>query len=210
MTNPEYKLVLIILSYLLGSISTSTILSKIKSIDITKFGSGNAGATNTIRALGKKYALIVLIFDFLKGLLPVIIAKHIDTNSNILPVLCAFSAVIGHVFPIFFAFKGGKGAATFIGAISAIFPLGALICLFIFVTTLILSGFVSLSTICAAISFPISIYLFNMPELMFFGVCAMLFIILSHLKNIMRLLKCNENRFAKLHIFNNNSIWYKK
>ena len=210
MINPEQKILLIIISYLLGSISTSIILCRIKKIDITKIGSGNAGATNTLRALGKKYGTFVLILDFIKGLLPVLIARYLDSNSMILPACCAFASVLGHVFPIYFSFKGGKGAATFIGAIFVIFPIGALICIIVFIITLILSGFVGLSTILAALSFPLSIYFFNDLNLMFFGICAMIFILISHLSNIIRLIEGEESKFDKIHIFNKNSIWNKK
>jgi len=210
MINPEHKIAFIILSYLLGSISTSILVCKIKKVDIRSIGSGNAGATNTLRALGKKYGALVLILDFLKGFLPVLISKNMDSQSMVLPICCAFATVLGHVFPIFFSFKGGKGAATFIGAIFAIFPIGALICTIIFIITLILSGFVGLSTICAAISFPLSIYLFNQSDLLLFGIAAMMFILISHFKNIIRLIKGSENRFHKIHIFNSQSIWHKK
>ena len=157
MINPEHKIVLIILSYLFGSISTSTIICRIKNIDIKKIGSGNAGATNTVRALGKKYGALVLVLDILKGIIPTLIASTLSSNSLTLPVLCAFSTVLGHVFPVYFSFKGGKGAATFIGTILVLFPIGALICFITWISVIFLSGFVGLATILAAIIFPLSI-----------------------------------------------------
>ena len=210
MINPEEKIILIILSYLIGAISTSIIICRLKSIDIRQIGSGNAGATNTVRALGKKYGAIVLILDILKGCLPTIIAKIVSPDSLILPICCAFATVAGHVFPIYFSFKGGKGAATFIGTIIVIFPLGALICFLVWISTLILSGYVGLATVLAAIIFPISIFLFAEPSLTFFGLASMSFILITHYKNIIRLIQRKESRFEKIHIFSPKSIWNKK
>tara|TARA_Y100001960_G_C14700055_1_gene841096 strand:- start:44 stop:676 length:633 start_codon:yes stop_codon:yes gene_type:complete len=210
MINPEHKILLIILSYLFGSISTSTIICRIKNVDIKKIGSGNAGATNTVRALGKKYGALVLILDILKGIIPTLIASTLSPSTLTLPVLCAFSTVLGHVFPIYFSFKGGKGAATFIGTILVLFPLGALICFIVWISVIFLSGYVGLATILAAIIFPLSILLVGKMNLIFFGVTAMLFVLIAHYKNFIRLVQGKENKFEKVHIFNPNSIWRKK
>jgi len=210
MISPEQKIIIIIASYLIGAISTSIIICRIKSVDIRGIGSGNAGATNTLRALGKKYAAIVLASDILKGSIPTIIAKTVSPESLILPICCAFSTVAGHVFPIYFSFKGGKGAATFIGAILVIFPIGALTCFLVWISTLILSGYVGFATILAAIIFPISIYLFADSSLIFFGLAAMLFILITHYKNIIRLIRGKENRFDEIYVFNPKSYWHKK
>ena len=209
MISPEQKIFLIILSYLLGSISTSIIICRLKKVDITSIGSGNAGATNTVRALGKKYGAIVLVLDILKGLIPTLIAKLLSPNSLTLPICCSFAVVAGHVFPIYFNFKGGKGAATIIGTICVIFPLGALICFITWISTLILSGYVGLATVIAALIFPISILVFANINLLFFGIAAMLFILIAHYQNIIRLVQGKENRFEKIHIFNPNSIFRK-
>lgn len=210
MINPEHKILLIILSYLFGSISTSTIICRIKNVDIKKIGSGNAGATNTVRALGKKYGALVLILDILKGIIPTLMASTLSPSTLTLSVLCAFSTVLGHVFPIYFSFKGGKGAATFIGTILVLFPLGALICFIVWISVIFLSGYVGLATILAAIIFPLSILLVGKMNLIFFGVTAMLFVLIAHYKNFIRLVQGKENKFEKVHIFNPNSIWRKK
>ncbi len=210
MINPEHKILLIILSYLFGSISTSTIICRIKNVDIKKIGSGNAGATNTVRALGKKYGALVLILDILKGIIPTLMASTLSPSTLTLSVLCAFSTVLGHVFPIYFSFKGGKGAATFIGTILVLFPLGALICFVVWISVIFLSGYVGLATILAAIIFPLSILLVGKMNLIFFGVTAMLFVLIAHYKNFIRLVQGKENKFEKVHIFNPNSIWRKK
>ena len=209
MIKPEYHILLIILSYLIGSISTSIIICKYKKIDIRKIGSGNAGATNTVRALGKKYGAIVLFMDMLKGVLPTVIAKLITPESVFLPICCSFAVVFGHMFPIYFSFQGGKGAATIIGTIYIIFPVGAIICTITWLSTLFLSGFVGLATIIAAISFPFSVYLLADTNLTFYGFSAMLLILIAHHKNILRLIRGKENRFDKIHIFNKNSIFRK-
>ena len=210
MINPEHKIALIILSYLFGSISISTIICRIKNVDIKKIGSGNAGATNTVRALGKKYGALVLVLDILKGIIPTLIASTLSSNSLTLPVLCAFSTVLGHVFPVYFSFKGGKGAATFIGTILVLFPIGALICFITWISVIFLSGYVGLATILAAIIFPLSILIAGKMNLIFFGVTAMLFVLTAHYKNFIRLIQGKENKFEKVHIFNSNSIWRKK
>tara|TARA_Y100001970_G_scaffold35185_1_gene43411 strand:+ start:318 stop:953 length:636 start_codon:yes stop_codon:yes gene_type:complete len=210
MISSEVQICLIIFSYLLGSISTSIIVCKIKKIDIRTIGSGNAGATNTVRALGKKYGAIVLILDIIKGIIPTLIASTLSPNSLILPVSCAFAVVLGHVFPLYFSFQGGKGAATIIGTIIILFPIGALICFITWVTVIILSGYVGLGTIIAAIIFPISIIIFADINLIFFGVTAMLFILGAHYNNIIRLIQGKENRFEKIHIFNPESVFRRK
>ena len=210
MISPEQKILLIILAYLLGSLSTSIIICKIKKIDIRAIGSGNAGATNTLRALGKKYALVVLIADIIKGIIPTLIASNLSPDSLTLPMLCAFAVVTGHVFPIYFSFKGGKGAATIIGTIIIIFPIGGLICFIVWISTIILTGYVGLATILAAIIFPISILILGELTLIYFGIIAMLFIVIAHRKNFSRLINGNENRFNKIYIFDSNSIWRRK
>ena len=210
MLSPEQKILIIILSYLLGSISTSIIICRLKKVDIRKIGSGNAGATNTVRALGKKYGLLVFFLDILKGAFPVMIASYLSPDSLILPICCAFSVVLGHVFPIYFSFNGGKGAATFIGTIFIIFPIGALICLISWILIIILSGYVGLATIIAALIFPLSILIFAKTNLIFFGIASMLFVLIAHYKNIIRLIRGEENRFDKIYIFNSDSIWRKK
>lgn len=210
MISPEQKIILIILSYLVGAISSSIIICRFKKVDIRQIGSGNAGATNTVRALGKKFGAIVLLLDMLKGSLPTMIAKILSPESLILPITCAFATVLGHVFPIYFSFKGGKGAATFIGTIIVIFPIGALICFLVWISVLILSGYVGLATISAAIIFPVSIFFFAESNLMFFGITSTLFVLIAHYKNIIRLINRQESRFDNIYIFNPKAFWYKK
>ena len=202
MISPEQKILIIILSYLIGSISTSTIICRIKNVDIKKIGSGNAGATNTVRALGKKYGMIVLLLDILKGALPVMIATYLSPNLLTLPICCAFAVVTGHVFPIYFAFKGGKGAGTLIGIISVLFPSSIIYALLSWIITLVFTGYVGLGTMIASIVLVISAYYLNTSIIYFyFSVLMSLFIIFTHRSNIKRMIQGKENRFKRIMLF---------
>ena len=133
-------LIKILLSYLLGSISGAIIIGKLKDIDIRKLGSGNAGGTNAFRVMGSFYALIALSIDILKGYIAVSFVALLNLNGifamqelniSIIQILCGMGAVLGHVYPLFYSFKGGKGAGTMVGVLIALFPMGLLICLII-------------------------------------------------------------------------------
>ncbi len=157
-------IILLILSYLTGSIPTSIIVSRItKNIDIRQHGSGNAGATNVYRILGWKYALIVLLLDIFKAWLPTAIyATTIFQYISILDIgfmqiLCGSFAVIGHTYPIFARFKGGKGVGPLIGVLLALFPIAFPLCLIVAIAIIVSTGYVSLGSIFAAISLPIFI-----------------------------------------------------
>ena len=174
-------------------------------IDVRDFGSGNAGATNTFRVLGKKAGIYVLILDIIKGftaaslvyLVPQISPVFNNTFFINLQLLFGLLAVVGHLYPIFAQFKGGKGIATLFGMILAIHYLSALACVLIFVVLLLSTRFVSLSSISAAIIFPISlIWIFKRHEPLFiaFGICAAVLVVLTHRKNIDRLLNGNESK----------------
>lgn len=174
-------------------------------IDVRDFGSGNAGATNTFRVLGKKAGIYVLILDIIKGftaaslvyLVPQISPVFNKTFFINLQLLFGLLAVVGHLYPIFAQFKGGKGIATLFGMILAIHYLSALACVLIFVVLLLSTRFVSLSSISAAIIFPISlIWIFKRHEPLFisFGICAAVLVVLTHRKNIDRLLNGNESK----------------
>ena len=148
------ELVLIIISYLIGSIPTALIVSKrFFGIDIRDYGSGNMGATNTFRVLGSRYGTMVMVIDILKGLsavmlynfLPFYISHELERTNLMLGLGTA--AVIGHIFPIFAGFKGGKGVATLLGMVLAIQPIVAISCIGIFVLGLYLTRYVSLSSI---------------------------------------------------------------
>ncbi|WP_428655237.1 glycerol-3-phosphate 1-O-acyltransferase PlsY [Runella sp.] len=196
----------IITAYLLGSIPSAIWYGEAYfGIDVRKFGSGNAGATNTFRILGKRAGTIVLLIDVLKGwtatklasilfFLEVIQPSEVPTYKLIL----GFAAVLGHLYPIFVRFKGGKGVATSLGMILAIDPLVASVCIAIFVLVLLVSHYVSLSSIVAAFAFPMMLLLgvFGKAStlLIVFGFFLFAVVVITHQKNIVRLLKGNESR----------------
>lgn len=196
-------------AYLLGSIPTSVWIGKaFYNIDVREFGSGNAGATNTFRVLGKKAGIPVLIIDILKGTFAVSLSflsgYDIQSNEFInLQLGLGIAALIGHIFPVFAGFRGGKGVATILGVVFCILPVACSLSLLVFMAVLLTSRIVSLSSILAGISFPIILNLIlhnNNKVLMVFSVVVSLLLILTHRKNIKRLLKREESKvklFAK-------------
>ncbi len=192
------------LAYLLGAIPTAVLVSRgFFGIDIREHGSGNAGATNTFRVLGKKYGIIVMLIDIFKGFTAANFAFFIgdyfygEVRFVNLQLLFGLLAVIGHVFPVYIGFRGGKGVATLFGMILAIHLPAAMVCVIIFMFTLFTTRYVSLSSMLAAVMLPISIiFLFQNHEkwLILFGICIALMVILTHRKNISRLLEGNESK----------------
>ncbi len=196
----------IIVAYLLGSIATSVWIGRaFYNVDVRTQGSGNAGATNTIRVLGTKPGIIVLVIDAFKGWLAVTLGNffvpdfYSDVQINNYLIIVALAAVLGHIFPIYVGFKGGKGVATIVGVIIALFPtLLFLISLGIFITVFLLSGYVSLSSITTAVFVPIIvIFLLHRQHdaLIIIAILIGVFIPLTHKKNIIRLLHGTENKF---------------
>jgi glycerol-3-phosphate acyltransferase PlsY len=204
------ELFLLVLSYLIGSIPTSVWVSKkIHNIDIRDYGSGNAGATNTFRVLGSKWGSFVMFVDMLKGLIAVQLAYLLpiygldDFQRTNFQIGLGLVAVIGHIFPIWAEFRGGKGVATLLGLIIGISPLTALGCVGVFLIVLYLTRFVSLSSILASLAFPVFILvIFNVDNNNYriFAIAVSLLVILSHQKNISRLIKGCE---SKVPIFKN-------
>ena len=196
----------VIVAYLIGSAATSVWIGRLfYNIDVRTKGSGNAGATNTIRVLCTKPGVIVLILDGLKGWLAVDLGYffapefYSDIQLNNYFLILALAAVLGHIFPIYVGFKGGKGVATIVGVIIALFPtMLFLISLGIFIFVFILSGYVSLSSITTAIAVPIIvIFLLHRQHdaLIIFALMIGVFIPLTHKKNIVRLYHGTENKF---------------
>ena len=207
-----------ILCYLLGSVSGSMLMGKLKGTDIRKMGSGNAGGTNAFRTMGATFALGVLCIDVLKGFIAVKFVPFLKlggiltTNSidiELLHIVCGMGTVIGHVYPIYHGLKGGKGAGTMVGVLAALFPMYLIIGLPIWLMVLVFSGYVGLSTIMAGIILPISTAFYFEGGLGTpFGIFTMiisLFIIFTHRSNIRRMLDGNENRFEKAMIFRKNT-----
>ncbi len=198
-------ILLIILAYLMGSIPTSVWIGKwFYKVDVRTKGSGNAGATNTIRVLGWKAGIPVLLFDVFKGWFAVYMANFIlsdvytgDQFINI-KIALALAAVIGHIFPVYVGFKGGKGVATLLGVGIALFSYSVLVAVGVFAVVLLITRIVSISSIIASILFPfIVVFIFNVNNLslIIMSVAVAVFIPLTHLKNIKRLIKGEESRF---------------
>ncbi|XZF13861.1 glycerol-3-phosphate 1-O-acyltransferase PlsY [Chitinophagaceae bacterium MMS25-I14] len=199
--------ILVVLAYLIGSIPTAVWISKsVYGIDIREHGSGNAGATNTFRILGSKAGTIVMIGDMLKGFLAVKLALiacitgtlHIFSEPFVnLQIILGLVSVIGHIFPIWADFRGGKGIATLFGMILSIQPLVAVSLIGVFLAMLFLTRYVSLSSISASIAFPVLIlFIFREPELSYrlFAIATACLVVLTHHKNIGRLLHGNESK----------------
>ncbi len=196
--------ILIILAYFIGSIPTAIIVSKaFFNIDIREYGSGNMGATNTFRVLGPKFGTIVMIGDMLKGilavslynLLPYYLTNELDRTN--LMIGLGLAAVIGHIYPVWADFRGGKGVATLFGMVLAIQPIVAINCVGVFLLVLYLTRYVSLSSILAGVALPICVlWIYNEQEVFYrvFAVAVAGLILLTHQKNISRLLKGNEGR----------------
>lgn len=200
------EVLVIVIAYLIGSVPTAVWVSKgFFGIDIREYGSGNAGATNTFRVLGSRWGTFVMIMDVLKGVaatsLYLLLPFYADTTNEWdrtnLMVGLGLAAVLGHIFPIWADFRGGKGVATLFGMIIAIQPLVALCCVGVFLLVLYLTRFVSLSSIFASIAFAVLIlFIFNEREPLYraFAIAVALLVVLTHQKNISRLLRGSESK----------------
>ena len=197
--------ILIIIAYLLGSIPSAVWVSKwVYGIDIREHGSGNAGATNTFRILGTKAGSGVMIADMMKGFIAVklsIFSSYAWTSEPFvnLQIFLGLAAVLGHIFPIWAEFRGGKGIATLFGMILSIHPIVAISLVLVFVMMLMLTRYVSLSSIAASIAFPVLIlFIFNAQaqELSYrlFAIATAFLVVLTHHKNISRLISGNESK----------------
>jgi len=197
----------IVLAYLLGAIPTSVWTGRIfYGIDIRKYGSGNAGATNTMRVLGPKAGIPVLIFDVFKGWAAVklgfVFGGYMMTESNymLFMLVLGVAATIGHIFPVYVGFRGGKGVATLLGVALGVHTGAALIVMGIFLFTLLVSSYVSFSSIIAGFSFPIAIvFIFknNIIPLTIFSILVSVLLLITHQKNLDRLIRRQESK-AKL------------
>lgn len=197
-------LFLLILSYLLGSIPTAVWVSrKFYGFDIREKGSGNAGATNTFRVLGKKAGIPVLLVDALKGWVAVMLPfwAFPDPSSPVLfenfRVLCGAAAVSGHIFPVFAGFRGGKGVATLLGVSIGMHPIAALCCIGLFLLVLLLTHYVSLGSILSSLFYALFILVIQHAThdaTIIFAISIPLLVIITHAKNIRRLFAGNESR----------------
>jgi glycerol-3-phosphate acyltransferase PlsY len=192
---------LILCSYLLGSLSGSLVLGKWRGVDIRQLGSGNAGGTNAFRTQGLKFALGVVFIDIGKGVLAAFLAQHFFGIQHDAVFLAVFAAIVGHIWPVFHGFRGGKGAATLVGGLILAWPQALMVLLVIWVFCLLLSGYVGLSTIVSAISLLASAYFFHVDWAHWeFAIACALLITYSHRDNLQRLRHGNESRFEKARV----------
>jgi glycerol-3-phosphate acyltransferase PlsY len=187
---------LIFFAYVIGSVPSGYILGKISGIDVRSVGSGNIGATNVARALGKGRGGLTLLADAAKGYLPVFLALRLEFDAAAL-ALIAVAAFLGHLYPLFLNFHGGKGVATALGALLALAPTATLVLIVVFVVAVLVSRIVSLGAIAAAMAAPVALWFFS-QSLVFVAMGLFLgaMIILRHRGNIQRLLAGTEPRFG--------------
>jgi len=193
-----------IIAYLLGSIPTAVWIGKaFHNIDVREHGSGNAGTTNTIRVLGWKTGIPVLLIDVAKGwlaaMLPVFLTLAEQGSSLLtsLQIFCGVIAIVGHIFPVFAGFRGGKGVATVFGVLLAVKFLLTISCFAVFLAVLLFTGIVSVSSMSAGLAFPILLFtVFETPSVVFrvFSVLVGIALIVTHRKNIQRLLRGEEKK----------------
>lgn len=202
-----YSISALILAYLFGSIPTAVWIGQaFYNVDVREYGSGNAGATNTFRVLGKKAGIPVMLLDILKGWTATNLAYVIGVSTTGPYNSVAFvnyelalgiAAVMGHLFPVFAGFRGGKGIATLFGMILAINLPAALLCVCVFIVTLLITRYVSLSSILAGFTYPLGVtFIFPVyiKSVIIYGMCICVLILVTHQKNIERLLKGKESK----------------
>ena len=201
-----------LLAYLLGTLLASLILGRLRGVDIRTLGSGNAGATNALRTQGKLFGFLVLLVDIAKGLfavwwLPAAVLPCVGIDSALprgwLAVACGFAVIVGHVYPVWFGFRGGKGAATVVGVVAALEPRLLVPLLVSWFAVLVLWGYVSLATMLSGVALVAAVYVLepgNVPLLTFcLGVTV--FVAYTHRSNIARLRAGQENRIRRLWLF---------
>ena len=203
------NIVALLIAYLLGSVASAVWIGQLfYGTDIREYGSGNSGATNAFRVLGKRAGSAVMFFDILKGWLAVNtgwlfqligISHYLPGSVQFvdLQLVLGVAALLGHIFPVYVGFRGGKGVATLLGIILAIHPSAALISLVVFILVLLITRYVSLSSIIAALAFPVVIILIyetTTPSLIIFSLLIAILVLITHQKNIERLISKEENK----------------
>jgi glycerol-3-phosphate acyltransferase PlsY len=199
-----------IVGYLLGSIPAGYLAGRLAGIDIRTAGSGNIGATNVTRLLGKRYGYPVFVFDFSKGMLAVFVSMSLCQNvqarsgsTEICGIVGAVFSVLGHMFPVWLRLKGGKGVATSAGALFGLMPLAALIAAVVWVLTFEVTRYVSLASVTAAVILPVAVlgltYIrhTNGMELFYFSLCLSAVVVFRHRSNLSRLMHGTELRFKR-------------
>jgi glycerol-3-phosphate acyltransferase PlsY len=201
-----------LLAYLLGALLGSLVLGRVRGVDIRRSGSGNAGATNALRTQGRLFALLALVVDIGKGVLAVLYLPHaslpgIAVDPEVprawLTLACGFAVIVGHVYPVWFGFRGGKGVATMIGVIGALDPRLLLPVLVSWFIVLVLTGYVGFASMLAGAALVAFVYLFEPANTALLGFCAAIeaFVIFTHRANIARMLAGSEHRVQRLWLF---------
>lgn len=187
--------------YVLGSVSGSLLLGKFRGVDIRNLGSGNAGGTNAFRTQGLRFALGVVVIDVGKGILAAYLAQTLFGVAHGAVYLAVFITVVGHIWPILHGFRGGKGAATLVGGLCVVWPQALILLFAVWLMNMMLTGYVGLSTVLAALSLVVSAYLFDgdATQWQFALACALL-LTYSHRSNLLRTWQGKESRFEKARI----------
>lgn len=207
------RLIVLVIGYFLGTFQTGYLYGKSKGVDIRQHGSGNSGTTNTLRTLGWKAGAVTFAGDFLKAILAVILARLLYAGTfpdgvKVLEMYAGFGAVLGHNFPFYLKFKGGKGIACTAGVILVVCPQAVPVCLGLFIVLVAVTRYVSLGSICMLIAFVIQVVLFNHMGILHIGadwvmefdllaICFAAMGIWRHRANIVRLLHGTENKFGQ-------------
>ncbi|MGN1098584.1 MAG: glycerol-3-phosphate 1-O-acyltransferase PlsY [Clostridia bacterium] len=192
-------LIMLVMGYLIGSCNFSIIYSKLfKKDDIRKHGSGNAGTTNVLRTYGKGPAAVVFVLDLLKGVIAVLIARAFYPHTDVCACLAAFGAILGHNFPCYYDFRGGKGVATSFATLLVLCWKAALIALAVFLVIVLITRYVSLGSVLASVAAPAAaIVLGESLAVCIFTVCVGLLCIIRHKDNMVRLVHGKENKLGK-------------
>jgi glycerol-3-phosphate acyltransferase PlsY len=197
--NPIVALV----AYLVGSIPFGFLIAKSRGIDIRQHGSGNIGATNVFRTLGKKWGIACFACDFLKGLVAVLIAFGLSGGSSVAGIIAAVACIVGHNFPVWLKFKGGKGIATSGGVLVALLPGTALLLIIVWAAIFYTTRYVSLASIAVAVALPVIVLISWLTErgadlpLFLFALAVAVLAVWRHRSNISRLMNGTENRFER-------------
>jgi acyl phosphate:glycerol-3-phosphate acyltransferase len=202
----------VLIAYLLGTLMGSLILGRLRGVDIRSLGSGNAGATNALRTQGKLFGFLVLLIDIAKGLLAVWwlpaanlpgVGIDADLPREWLSVACGLAVIVGHVYPVWFGFRGGKGAATMVGVVAAMELRLLVPLLLVWFVVLVLTGYVGLATMLSAVALIAAVYALepNNPALLSFCAVVAALVVFTHRGNIARMRAGRENRVRRLWLF---------
>jgi len=207
----------VLVAYLLGTLLGSLILGRLRGVDIRSMGSGNAGATNALRTQGKLFGFLVLLIDVAKGAfavwwLPTAALPAVGIDPDLprqwLTLACGFAVIVGHVYPLWFSFRGGKGAATVVGVVAALEPRLLLPLLGSWFVVVMLTGYVGLATILSGVALVIAVYVLEPDNVPLLSFCAAvtLFVVYTHRGNIARMRAGQENRVRRLWLFRSRAV----